>query len=123
MPGLTARDLARMTDVQEDFLYSTCSITRTTGWSHSGIGGPTPTETTDSDVACRFQPATLEERRTILGDMQSTEQIWVLTVKKTQTINPGDTVTFGGDDWTVAKVLQGHSWETARRVGCRRAAE
>ena len=112
---LSASQLSRMRDTQEDALPDTCTIQAPTV-SKDAIGQPTKSwAARGTGIECRMSPR--EVRELVLGSRDTPVGEWVLTVAYDQTVETGDRVIYDSRTFEVVGVEKNESWELVTRAG------
>lgn len=111
--SMTTADLTALRTTQTAALPSTGTLSRAVLTS-DGAGGQTAGTPTTSSVACRVAPTTgqLVPVATRLTALTT----WTVTFSYNADVQAGDTLTVGTRALRILSVLDGGSWETARRA-------
>ena len=115
MTVLTAKELADMRLVADDFLPDTCTI-QTVTKTVDALGGITHTwANTYTSVACRIDP-TNSGNEVVSNLALEGQATWWLNIPYTQAIDIEDRVIHDSVTYEVAHVWDTHSYKTIRRA-------
>jgi len=114
MAGLTAKELAEMRLVADDFLPDSCTIQTLTESADSLGGVSLSWANTYTGVACRLDPVGGSEAVANLA--LEGQSGWMLNIPYTQAISVENRVAHDGKTYEVRAVVDTQSYRTIRRA-------
>ena len=117
MAGVSANDLIRMREMQEQFLPQTGVIQRAT-LAPDGYGGYTETWAAVGTVSCRVYPRERETRERVTGGQVVSPTRWDVTAPYGTDVKAGDRWLIEERTFQVEGVNNGEGYQTAVRCEC-----
>ena len=114
--SLTAKELAAMRNVSNDFLPDTCTIQGLTETIGSAGDVQRSYSTLASNVPCRLDPESNQTGETLSNLAPNATPEYMLNIPYTQAINETDRVIVNGITYAVENVADNHSYDMINRA-------